>query len=135
MLHVIFYPKSKLPGTVADASTVTEVMFESADWLALMPEPDDTSPIEMWSSIQGDPHHIVHSEGTVSHWFGDSCLIAALLDHLHAAPEQYRRFQEAALTYPDDDNYWIVRVESRSTRRVPKTDERYQQQLTEMLDA
>lgn len=124
--HVI--PKS---GAEPIACVASGTLFDShcgiPDWFGDMTPPEHTSPIELWSPIAGDPGHVVYISGLVSYWYLPAADIEPLLST--AAQEEAAQYRELRDRFPDQQYQWLVRSESRTHNRVPKSDPKYQEQL------
>ena len=104
-------------------------------WLAETRPADHTLPIELWSPIHGDTGYFVHVTGTTSYWHGDSHMVDELLVRFEngtgsrvepVVPQRQReRFQQYTSDYPDDRYEYVLRVETRNHKRVPRTDKRF----------
>lgn len=112
-------------------------------WLAEARAPDHTMPIELWSPIQGDPGYFVHVTGNTCFWHGDSHMVDELLVRFEngtgsrvepvVLERQRERFARYVSDFPDDRFEYVLRVETRDHKRVPRTDKRFVQALEQTV--
>lgn len=132
MIKATYYATNKQTHQPVPGETLLEYQASTSDWLTGMPPPTHELPLELWSPIQGDNAHIVHITGMVKFWHGDSHLIGGLVRFLQD-DAQLARFNALRATCPDDTHEYVLRVEQRQVKRVPRDHPEFMRALEELV--
>jgi len=110
------------------AAVACGVVFESPSsipqWFPALPPPKHSDPIEVWTPIAGDPNHILYIRGTVSYWHVEAATLGPMF-----MGDDAPQYEERVRQYPDEQYQWVLQATVRNFERLPRADERYQQQL------